>query len=40
VSSTRTCAGVVLATAIALGAASARGGEFVDVEIVMLDGVA
>jgi hypothetical protein len=31
---------VVLATAIALGAASASGGEFVDMEIVMLDGVA
>jgi hypothetical protein len=40
VSPTRTCVGVVLATAIALGAASASGGEFVDVEIVMLDGVA
>jgi hypothetical protein len=40
VSPTRTCAGVVLATAIALGAASASGGEFIDVEIVMLDGVA
>jgi hypothetical protein len=40
VSPTRTCAGVVLATGVALGAALASGGEFVDVEIVMLDGVA
>lgn len=40
VSPTRTCVGVVLATAVALGAAVAGGGEFVDMEIVMLDGVA
>jgi hypothetical protein len=40
VSPTRTCVGVVLATAVALGAAIASGGKFVDVEIVMLDGVA
>jgi hypothetical protein len=39
VSPTRTCVGVVLATAVALGAAIAAGGEFVDLEIVMLDGV-
>ena len=39
VSPTRTCVGVVLATAIALGAASASGGEFIDAEIVMLDGI-
>jgi hypothetical protein len=39
VSPTRTCVGVVLATAIALGAASASGGEFIDEEIVMLDGI-
>jgi hypothetical protein len=39
VSPTRTCVGVVLAIAVALGAASASGGEFVDVEIVILDGV-
>jgi hypothetical protein len=31
---------VVLATAIALGAASASGGEFIDAEIVVLDGIA
>jgi hypothetical protein len=40
VSPTRTCAGVVLATAIALGAAAASGGEFIDAEIVMLDEIA
>lgn len=40
VSPTRACVGVVLATAVALGAASASGGEFVDMEIMMLDGVA
>lgn len=40
VSPTRTCVGVVLATAVALGAAIASDGEFVDIEIVMLDGVA
>ena len=39
VSPARTCVGVVLATAIALGAASASGGNFIDMEIVMLDGV-
>lgn len=37
VSPTRTCVGVVLATAIALGAASASGGKFIDMNIVMLD---
>ncbi|WP_405021327.1 hypothetical protein OHV05_34880 [Kitasatospora sp. NBC_00070] len=40
VSPTRTCVGVVLATAVALSAASASGGKFVDEEIVMLDRVA
>ncbi|WP_327287379.1 hypothetical protein [Streptomyces sp. NBC_01198] len=40
VSPTRTCVGVVLATAVALSAAAASGGEFVDLEIMMLDGVA
>ncbi|MFC1406981.1 MULTISPECIES: hypothetical protein [Streptacidiphilus] len=40
VSPTRTCVGVVLATAVALSAASASGGEFVDIEIIMLDAVA
>lgn len=39
VTPTRTCVGVVLAFAIALGAASASGGEFINVEIVMLDEV-
>jgi hypothetical protein len=39
VSPARTCVGVVLATAIALGAASASGGDFIDMEIVMLDEV-
>jgi hypothetical protein len=37
VSPTRTCVGVVLATAVALGAAIASGGEFVDIELMMLD---
>jgi hypothetical protein len=36
VSPSRTCVGVVLATAVALGAASASGGRFFDVEIGML----
>jgi hypothetical protein len=37
VSPSRTCVGVVLATAVALGAAIASGGEFVDIELMMLD---
>jgi hypothetical protein len=37
VSPTRTCVGVVLGTAIAVGAASASGGDFIDMEIHMLD---
>jgi hypothetical protein len=36
VSPTRTCVGVVVATAVALGAAIASGGRFVDTEIGML----
>ncbi|MFP3964298.1 hypothetical protein SMC26_18405 [Actinomadura fulvescens] len=37
VSPTRTCVGVVLATSVALGAATVSGGAFVDIEIAMLD---